>query len=77
MPKVLPHSTVRFRSAWLRGGSRLATLYLLDLKFLLCLDTLAAGALALLSDGRIAHLNVGHVSRCAARTAKARYGWFR
>lgn len=44
------------------GGSRLVSLYLLDLEFLLCLDTLAAGALALLSDGRIAHLNVGHVS---------------
>lgn len=59
------------------GGSQLATLYLLDLKFLLSLDTLAAGALALLSDGRIAHLNVGHVSRCAGRPATPRYGWFR
>lgn len=47
---------------------------LLDLEFLLSLDTLAAGALALLSDGRIAHLNVGHVSYGAGQPARPRYG---
>lgn len=59
------------------GGSGLVSLYLLDLEFLLSLDTLAAGALALLSDGRIAHLNVGHVSYGAGQPARPRYGWFR
>lgn len=33
---------------------------LLDLKLLLALDTLAVGALGLLGDRRIAHLNIGH-----------------
>lgn len=47
---------------------------LLDLKLLLSFDTLAAGALTLLSDGRIAHLNVGHVSRDAGQPARLRYG---
>ena len=56
------------------GGSQRASLYLLDLEFLLSLDTFAAGGLALLSDGRIAHLNVGHVSYGAGQPARPRYG---
>lgn len=45
---------------------------LLDLEFLLSLDTLVAGGLALLSDGRIAHLNVGHVSHSAGQPGRPR-----